>query len=361
MKKISKIGLIGCILVLGTISLNAQVLYYDEKSDVEYEINPNTPKKQLKAFLKSYKATAIEFNSNLSSQFPFRLKLKKGNWVLYDLEEEQVFLEKKTNRYSFELPTVLMEENRFTIAKSKEKTFLVNLDENKIEAKIKFDEVVVQTKKDTLYDYIQTYSENGNFDYKEEESVRKVIDKIAVRSGKKWGLIEVVYGEDMYYLSHDFLYDSIEEVPQTRGFESYQLAMMESIRENYKVDLLIALDEFGYYFKGRNKQTKLWGVFMGEAEVLESIPTKYDSITRHRHPLGYEVWKDGKVGYYNGNSEMVFDTNFDDYKRVHLDYTYGSAFKRQGKWELYDTYQPEKLVDGSADTIEELIELWLAR
>lgn len=254
-----------------------------------------------------------------------------------------------------------MEGNRFTLAEYKSKIYLVNLESNKVDTKLKFDEVVVQTKKDTLYDYRHTYNENGNLNYKEEESIRKVIDKIAVRSGKKWGLIEVVYGEDMYYLSHDFLYNSLEELPEARGFESYQLAMMESIRENYKVDQLIALDEFGYYFKGRDKQAKLWGVFMGEAEVLESIPTKYDSITRHRHPLGYEVWKNGKVGYYNGNSEMVFDTIFDDYKRVHLDYMYGSAFKHQGKWELYDTYQPEKLVNGSADTIEELIELWLNR
>ncbi|RFN58175.1 hypothetical protein [Marixanthomonas ophiurae] len=338
--------------LLFTTIAKAQVYYNDEKTGEEYEINQKTHKNIINAFLKEQKATAIEFNTNRSPDFPFRLKNKIGNWVLFHLGHENLYMEKEGRKYSFQFPTSVMEQHGFTFANRRGKTYLVNLYDKEVETKMGFDEVVINTKKETIFTYDK--------DYNEKEKIAIIIDKIVVRKDNTWGLIEL-RGDDLFYLSRNFLYNSPEEVPPATGFQVYQLEMMENIRQEYNIDLLIALDENGYYFKGRNKKTKLFGLYVGEGEAFESIPPKYDNIIEHKYTGTYEVWKNNKVGYYNSNFKLVFKPSFDDFEYVHLDYTYGCALKTNGKWELYDAFEPEKLIEGSAASIDELIGLWMDR
>lgn len=79
----------------------------------------------------------------------------------------------------------------------------------------------------------------------------------------------------------------------------------------------------------------------------------------------FEVWCDDKVEYYYYKHDediyRVLPCEYDDFKYVFLDYTYGCAVKSKGKWELYHAQKPEKLVEGSAEKIDRLIELWLNR
>lgn len=218
-------------------------------------------------------------------------------------------MQKKGKQYSFQLPTKLQESINMTLATRKNQSYWVNFESETIESKMAFDEVVFTTKIDTLY--------GDNFTDEIE-----VIEKIAVRIGRKWGLIEPgEYNESAFYLSRDFLYNTLDELPPATGFSSYQLEMMEQIRKEYNVDLLVALDEHGYYFKGRDKRSKLYGLFMGEGEVSGTIPSKYDNIKRHRNPETFEVWKNGKVGYYNSDFELVKEPIYDEFHFMHLDYT----------------------------------------
>ena len=330
----------------------AQIYHYDENTDKEYEINQNTNKRIINAFLKEQKATAIEFNPNTSVRFPFRLKNNKGNWLLFDIEDEAVFMEKEGKKYSYQFPGSLMENRSYTLANRNGKIYFVHLYGNgKLITKSSFDEV----KPRVLIDTLTTTNENGEL----EEKYIKYLASFTVKVDNKWGLIELA--NDNIYLSRNFLYNSPEEVPKATGFQSYQLQMMENLRKEQKIDLLVALDENGYYFKARIKGTKLWGLYSGEGEAFNDIPTKYTDIILHRSPETFEVWKDGKVGYYNGSYKLVFEPIFDDFEFVHLDYTYGCALMKNGKWVLYDARGPIKLVEGSAETIDELKELWLNR
>ena len=349
MKTISKIL---CLLpILVSTIVKAQV-YYDEKTDEEYPITPQTEKKVVKAFLNSLNSTAIDFNPNTSSHFPLRLKNKKGNWVLFDSYEDDLFLEKQAKKYSFQFPSPLLENRGFTLAFQKEKIYFISLQESKVITKMSFTEVQPRTITDTFM------VENPEGELKEEQETS--LESFTVKNGVKWGLIEMA-GDNIIYLSRNFLYNSSEEVPEATGFQSYQLEMMENLRKEQNLDLLVPLDENGYYFKARDKKTKLFGLYVGEGILFNQIPAKYDDIKRHRNPDTYEVWKDEKVGYYNGNFNLVMEPIYDDFKFVHLDYTNGCALKKNGKWELYNAHEPIKLVKGNAKTIDELIELWLNR
>jgi hypothetical protein len=328
----------------------AQV-FYDEKTDKEYPITPQTEKKVVKAFLDELGATDIDFNPNTSSRFPLRLKNKKGNWVLFDSYEDDLFLEKEAKKYSFQFPSPLLENRGFTLAFQKEKIYFISLQESKVITKMSFTEVQPRTITDTFM------VENPEGELKEEQET--TLQSFTVKNGVKWGLIEMA--DDNIYLSRNFLYNSSEEVPAATGFQSYQLEMMENLRKENKLDLLVPLDENGYYFKARNKKTKFFGLYAGEGMPFKQIPAKYDDIIRHRNPETYEVWEDGKVGYYNGNFNLVIEPIYDDFKFVHLDYTYGCALKKNGKWELYDAHEHIKLVESNAKTIDELIKLWLNR
>ena len=331
---------------------NAQVEFYDRETDRDYEINPQTEKEILNKFLKEQKATAIEFNSNPRTDFPFRLKNKKDNWVLFHEGFENLYMKKEGKKYSFQLPTTLMEERGFTLASRKGKTVFVSFNEKEVQTKMSFDELVPRIETDTMMSY------NPSTDV-EEEVYHTYLTSFAVKQGEKWGLIELGDSDAHYCVSHNFLYNSPQEVPPARGIQIYQLEMMENIRHEYNVDLLVVLDGYGYLFKGREAKTNLWGVFGGEGEGQAYIPSEYNKLIKHGNV--FEVWKNDKVGYYNSDHKLVFEPRFDDFEYVHLDYKYGCALKTNGKWELYDVYSSEKLVEGSATTIDGLIELWLNR
>lgn len=339
------------LLLLFTTRTPAQI-FHDEKSDRKYSMTPNTDKKIVGAFLKQLKATAIEFNPHSGARFPFRLKNVKGNWMLFDSYREEVFMSKASRKYSFQFPSRVMDNIGITVANYKNEIYFVKLHgRGFVESKMAFDEIKPQLEYDTL----MVEDSEGN----PEEKYVERLSAFYVKKAGKWGLIEMA--DQNIYLSRNLLYSTQEEVPKATGFQSHQLEMMEQLRENHKIDLLIPLDTYGYYFKARKKRSKLFGVFAGEGEAINQIPAQYTDIKRHRNPLTFEVWKNGKVGYYNGNFELVLAPNYDDFKFVHLDYTYGCALKSKGKWELYDAYEAVKLVEGATDTIEELIELWLNR
>ncbi len=340
------------LFFLFSLNTEAQIEFYYGNPEERYEITKETDSGVIKAFLQEQEATAIEFNPNPDSSYPFRVKNKKGNWVLFVDDwsgSNGIFMPKKGKQYSFNFPTKLQESLDMTLANRKNQTYWVNHENETIESKMAFDEVVFTTKIDTLY--------GDNFTDEIE-----VIEKIAARIGKKWGVIEPGdYNEPSFYVSRDFLYNTLDELPPATGFSNYQLEMMEQIRKEYNVDLLVELDEHGYYFKGRDKKSELYGLFVGEGEVSGTIPSIYDNIKRHRNLETFEVWKDGKVGYYNSEFELIKEPVYDEFHFIHLDYTWGCALKKEDVWQLFDAFDGSLLVEGKAKTIEALQELWMNR
>ncbi|MCZ4318992.1 hypothetical protein O4H26_08325 [Aequorivita viscosa] len=342
------------IIYIIAIKLNplvAQVYYYEQKTDKQYEINQKTDKDIINSFLIEQNATAIEFNSSTDTRFPFRVKNKRGNWMLYDHDDENIIMVKESRKYSFQFPTPLMKTQNLSLAIRNGKKYFVNLSEHQIHAKIAFDEI----KPRTITKNITVVNTVGEF---EDKNIQH-LTSFTVKNNNLWGLIE--FADDNFYLSRNLLYNSPEEVPLATGFNTYQLQMMESLRKNYKLDLLIALDTNGYMFKGRNKKTELFGIYGGEGTGQSYISSNYNNLKVHGNNTVFEVWKDGKVGYYNSDFNLVFEPIFDDFQYVHLDYKYGCALKQNGEWELYDMYEPVKTIQGKAESINELIALWLNR
>lgn len=347
------------ITLLVSLHSRAQIEFHHGDPVELYYITEDTHQKIIDAFLKDHKANEIEFNPNKESSFPLRIKNKKGNWILFSDGSYYIdgpFLAKESKKYSFDFPASFQERMRMTLARRKDKKYWVSLEPKKIETKIAFDELRFTTKIDTQF--VQGWSEEI-----EIIGINDKLVKIAVRIDDKWGCIEPAEEgeESLFYVSRNFLYESSEEVPSATGFSSYQLKMMEQIRKDYNVDLLINLDEHGFYFMGRDEKTKQYGLYMGEGQVSKSIPAEYSDIKRHLNEDTFEVWKDDKVGYYNSDFKLVKEANYDDFHFMHLDYKMGCALKKNGYWQLFDNYDGSLLVEGKAKTIEELQELWLNR
>lgn len=350
--KIQPFKIIFGLCFLLSLKAHGQIEFYYGNPEERYQITQETDDEIINAFLKEHKATTIDFNPNPDSRYPIRVKNKKGNWVLFVDDwsgNNSIFMLKKGKQYSFQLPTKLQESIKMTLATRKNQTYWVNFESEIIESKMAFDEVVFATKIDTLI--------GDNFSDEVE-----IIERIAVKIGEKWGVIEPgEYNEPSFYVSRNFLYNTLDELPPATGFNSYQLEMMEQIRKEYYVDLLVALDEHGYYFKGRDKKSKLYGLFMGEGEVSGTIPSNYDNIKRHQNTETFEVWKNGKVGYYNSEFELIKEPVYDEFHFMHLDYTWGCALKKEDVWQLFDAFDGSLLVEGKAKSIEALQEFWLNR
>lgn len=342
------------LFLLTAISINllSAQRYFDQETGEEYEITQQTDQKIINAFLKNNKAKAIEFNPDKNSNYPLRVKNRKGNWILFDLQQEDFIMMDEGKKYSFEFPEPDLHIADLTIAHRKGNKYLVNLIEQKVFDRVSFKKFKPIVAMDTV-----------NYYNEEEEELEAMVSmhltSVAVKNDEKWGLIELA-GD--VYLSRNYVYNTPEEVPAATGFQSSQLEMMENLRKDHDLDLLVELDDNGYHFKGRKKKSKLWGIYSGEGVARNDIPAEYDKIVYHNESNElYEVWKDGKVGYYNMMHELVFEPQFDDFRLLHLDYTYGCALKKDGKWELYYIDAPKKMVEGHARTTEGLIELWLNR
>lgn len=264
---------------------HAQIEFYYGDFEERYHITRETDADIINAFLKEYKATAIEFNPNSTTSFPVRIKNKKGNWMLFEegWARAEAFMPKKAKRYSFQFPNPAQEDIQMTWATRKGYTYWINLEDKSIEKRMRFDEVNVTSK--TVQD---------RFTGDEVER----IDKIAVRIDDKWGLIEPSgYDAPGFYISRNFLYNSPEEVPPARNFDDGQLQMVEDIRQTYPVDQLESLDTYGYYLLGRKEnEADIFGLVMGEGEVAQTLPLDYNKIKRYPNTDTFEVWKDGEVG-----------------------------------------------------------------
>jgi len=160
---------------------------------------------------------------------------------------------------------------------------------------------------------------------------------------------------------------------------TYQSEAMEIahqiLQKNNDIDVLFYVGVFHLksygeqpVFKVRNAHSKRWSYqLFDEQPSAHELPMNASKIIEYEqgNEIGLiEVWRNDLVGYYyydGENIKQIMECKYDDFEYVFLDSTYGCALKSDGKWELYKIDSPEKMIDESTDSVDELIELWLNR
>lgn len=79
------------------------------------------------------------------------------------------------------------------------------------------------------------------------------------------------------------------------------------------------------------------------------------------HEEIYEIWKNNLVGFYNSDLTKNQPIEFEGLEMVNLDYMSAIALKKNGYWSFYNTEDATLLFESKAETVKELINLWLDR
>jgi len=332
-------------------------IYFQENDTLVHEINQNTPKSILNKYLKSKKAKNIIFSEELPQYC--KIQNKKGKWQLWKLEygEEKAIHDKAYDEIEF--PSTIIPY--LAIVKNKGKYGVLNT-WSEVATEFLYDSIIfanidaIEKQKKANKEAVQKAYKEGT------EIFDKPLPNLIILAQKKglWGRI-ALSEEYEILVAEPFIYETPENVPTTNWDITYHLPYLQDLYKNKNIDLAQPVPQEIVYVTGRNKKIKKWGFYGGEGSFEELIKPAYDSIKMHKYPTVYEVWNQQKVGYYNSDFDLIFEPQFDDFEYVHLDYTHGCALKKNGKWELYDAYEPKKLIEGSATSIDKLIELWLDR
>ncbi|WP_123776142.1 hypothetical protein [Brumimicrobium aurantiacum] len=164
---------------------HAQLRFYDNKTDKEYEITDTTDKAIVDKYLESINAKAIEFNSNKNSSSLFRIKNSKGIWQINDINniEELYYLDK----YSQNFPSPIMEEMGITTVSKKNKNYIFSFETENVFEAVPFHKIRIYTNTDTIYEYKNEL---------EKTSLKTRLKYIALQKDNFWALA--------YYSKEDF-------------------------------------------------------------------------------------------------------------------------------------------------------------
>lgn len=335
---------------------------------------------QLKNFLKIVDADEIEFNLNLNSNFPFRIKQKR-DWVLmsprfefFDNSPEMTLVGYEPFRidgYSLEFPTKAVEDHLYSVIGLKNnKRHLINTrSENKDPeiSEIWFDEIVpvIKTASNNYYDQELEELTVATYQY---------AAYVALKRGELWAL-GLHYNHQLYQLS-GFYFKSIDALPVS-SLDNYAVSWLENnIAFQYDVELLKQTnnnlqkhpeleiveplwktEEGKQIFKTKEHSSKHpWSIMVEKPHESHLVyPTKVDKIETNQNIILVE--KDNKLGFYNKELTASLPCEYDEIEVIFLDYTYGCALKKDHQWELYDYKSAEKLVASSAGSIDELLEM----
>jgi hypothetical protein len=206
----------------------------------------------------------------------------------------------------------------------------------------------------------------------EIEIPMKVSNYIQLRRGEKWA-IAIDYKRKIYLLS-GFHFKSKEDLPghlldhysiefqdgQYYEFDERLLATAQKIIAEFPeydfIQPVTYLENGKSVFKVKNTASKNpWSLYVEKPHKKDLIyPINVDDIDTNSRV--FIVRNNGKLGFYNRSLTGHLPCEYDELEIIFLDRTYGCALKKDGKWELYDTFTTEKLVKDSADSIDALVE-----
>ncbi|SFT54055.1 hypothetical protein SAMN05216474_1186 [Lishizhenia tianjinensis] len=360
-------------LFLWSMNLYAQSFFWKEK-----ELTPKSSAAELEGFIRQFKASELQWNTNIYSNFPCRLKNAKGNWQLYDKTTGNLLFAhpQKLNKMSVEFPTPAQEELNFTVVNYQDKKGVISFYSEFIPPVI-WEEIVFENLAELDSDFRKIDSllalpsqdfeswEIDNFSpYARYGGEANLLDYLEVAGKKdgKWYRIELrSEGPDILEFVSGLGCTNKEDLSRPTFLSLTALDFMAQMQKEHKLDLIESYDGHAVYCYGRSAKTHQWGVFGGEG-TFELIAPIYDSVKYHEDASCFELWLEGKVFVYNMGYENLFEEqSFDGFEVVFLDYMYGVAVKSNNAWQLYDGQTGDLLVKGSAPTIDELIELWLNR
>ena len=365
------------------------------------EITQQTPDEELKEFLKSCKAKAIEFNSQSSnSRFPIRIK-KKNGWALLEAEwkyEESYgepdslgfsdvymvdhlvgyyILEKK--RYSlYFLDSTLSQFYNFTIAESNGKKYAAELND---------DGIIIH---EAWFDDIDPVIDSAKAVMMNPETFEDIYKSIPVsrtmklKRGDKWALFGYAYSDkdeksQLLQLT-GFQFDLEQEIP-SKYYNGFIKAWDHDLAE-FRFDVDLALDAKKYFetypeldhlrpiektesgeqlYITHSINSDLWSVLGTPPEHKLSYPKGVSSIIASASDNLFAIREGSKIGFYNSDFTKNLPIEFDEYENVFLDALNGLALRQGDNWQLYDYKSLTKLIDGSSSSIDGLVELWLNR
>ncbi|KAB1065559.1 hypothetical protein [Salibacter halophilus] len=352
----------------------SSVEHYIKKQDYYMDVGFSNPVTTLDKLLTSEEYINIEYNTSSSkSSYPFRLKTKKDDWVLCSNEG----IIDNLKGYSFEFPKLQCGD--FTIVNHKRKKYLYSLspEGGGLIEKIEFDRL----KPHYRFDHVYYEDPDGKL----IQDTIKNCEFILLEKDKRWALAYFSNKEnELYQLSgfnfsnkssSDRTLNSLIRNYYTEGIDEEFMGFISNfLIENPSIDIALPFgyhdytdSEFHPVLQVRHNETKRWsisiqGAFRSETE----FPIAADSIISHEFGESkvLEVWCGSQVGYYiykDSDFKKLQPCEFDDFEYLSLDYTDGCALRKNGKWGLYKADASEKIIDSEAETIEELIDLWLDR
>jgi hypothetical protein len=364
--------------------------------EIKFDENRGFPNffQRIDDILSEGKYEQVVFNSNeeVRGQYPMKFKNSKNNWSLYDSYHNGII---SLDDYSIQFPKY--HYPNVSIAENKGKKYFISLahywnEGFYVNKELWFDQLEFHFYEeyahpmDPLTEMPMEDSEGNsiidtiqNFDY------------FKIKRDESWAM--AFYSSDNYnfYQLSGFHFKSADNIPDSilsnyywEPYNSepreYQTQHMEVVskylQENQEIDLAEYFGKYKYtenewksILMVRHAETKRWSIIIpGGTRRDTETPIAVNKINQHEYgeDILLEVWCENKVGYYfydteSYNIQKMVNCEFDDFKYVNLDYTYGCALKRNGYWELFSAEKPTKLVEGNAQTIEGLINLWMNR
>lgn len=330
--------------------------------------------------------TSVEYV--MLSKYPLRIKDKKGKWKFYEPENYSSLLSRsQRKKYNLVNSSKAIDELDMGIVERKNKKYLITFQEgNMIFEDTWFDDIEIVSKIDTFYTDFPLLTHDGmdsldiNGDYVLYKEIYTQLEKIILRRDKKYALAFIDNEVNTLYQLSGFHFDAIKNTPNFdhfRWFDErsheiiYKYEVMSAANNILKgtsnIDLVVPLTyselNDSHVFKIRNYDTKRWSILMEDGfqsdQTLPIAASKIEYLNLG-DPI-YVVWCDDKVGFYNETFQHFKACIYDDFQHLNLDYTYGCALKKDGKWELFDAKTTKQLISGKAKSIDELMEMWWNR
>lgn len=354
----------------------------------EFLITDKTPEKVIRDYLNYHAFSAIQFNTDSLSPYPFRVQLNKGNWILYShydadfkpsKEEKNLSFDFPIQQFSDQLTFVTNKKNQQALFRLEEEMLTDFYDEIKItnqqeffknlkeynHLKAQIDSVFLQvtdTESNQLFEAEQFANE---LEYEIAQLIQSLqIERIqfAVRRKNKWARFVYLLNDDLFMPYTPFVYENSEDLPQAElPSNEAQQPVVGFLAKNYNAVDFEFLDSWGYAIKFNDFKTKKIGFYYGEGEQEPSLSANYDDIRIEQKAECLLVSSKEKWGVFNFNGEEILPVQYDTIEIIFLDFTYGLIAQKNNQWSLVDAQFGDLLLENNYPSEEELMQAWRNR
>tara|TARA_B100000508_G_C11465884_1_gene282555 strand:- start:44379 stop:45302 length:924 start_codon:yes stop_codon:yes gene_type:complete len=144
------------------------------------------------------------------------------------------------------------------------------------------------------------------------------IAEFYVKKDGKWGVVGLTesYGLQVFVPT---IFDNKDEIEMEYWSKGYT-PDLHLIRKKFKADLIEPLPYHDDLYLIRNRKNKKWGVVREGDKYERIIKPKYDSLVSIENQSIIILWTDSYVGLSTEKGEMLYESPYDNYKMINLDY-----------------------------------------